>query len=571
MLTLPEEVIRYILLFVPYSTLKIVCLSVENKYLRCIMENFIYEKVHFGATCMKNIHNVTLDELKKLEAGEINATVHHLVLTPYQILGPSYYPNEFLDFAIAHKDFFQRIRRVEFYGPKETYEQFQLFLPFENIERMNLYKAQEFSIDMLPPNILKLCLSCDSIASTPNASFPASLIDLNIMGIEDTFNVLLPRWLKLLTCQETQFTGGFPEGLQKLSITTGKPLNVSQIRFPAELVDLKLACCQIDRMDLLAQKLPATLKVLNLRMNPVHHLGGIKFPPRLEVLDLLYCCISTMDGAEFPGLLKELYLGHNELYTLGLLELPDLRVLDISVLPRTPFDITSLAHVQLPSQLDTLVADGQPIADWSTVDLPISLRSMNIEVLGKIDTLRLPGNLRDLTILFENLMDAQYSSLTLPISLESLKLRYGVLSVFDWKLPILTTLVVEEFIGPISVPKSVESLTLISKHKLVKEQKELMNVELPPYIQKLTISCPLTLFPDTLVDLEILNFITPDKVEFPPRLERLRLCTSEMYGIRGDLLDLPDSLHFLCGRFLPLPRRPPNLRDDHEYLWQGAM
>lgn len=549
----PLEIISKIFLYVPFLILKDWLDDLLASTLKSAISTVLYEKITVGDEELVGFYRVSLKELRDLGRRKIKGGVGELYINFSGSTSKDFELAPFLTFCKENATFVSEIPKITFKGTANEYKKCAKILPIDNIVELRLSAGKSFAMTLVPPNVEIVQLDFEDLKALKLENWPNSLRSLQIDCTLRSFNIELPANLNSLTCGESEdLWSTFPSTLTKLDLSQNSLLPLDDLTFPESLAELKLSACNLE--DLGALKLPASLKLLDLAYNMISSITLITFPECLEVLDLLYCSITSLQGIQLPVLLQELYLANNSLTTLDNVQFPNLKILNISnYLEFNKKLIKSLEKVQFPPSLSTLYAEGQPIADWNSTKFPASLKVLKLLVPKEVKTIHFPCLLENLKVQFSSL-SVKYSALEFPPGLILLEIVNGYSSVFDWGLPLLQSLSVINFTGHIEIPQSVENLTLEGK------KKSFDMVGLPLSLSKLRVSYPPMSYPESLVELEILNF-QHSKVPFPRGLLDLSLEPGEFGDeINGRGLELPYKLQCLQGPFDPTPQLPHKLR-----------
>lgn len=454
----------------------------------------------------KTMHNVSIEELRLLAKDEIDCKVAYLKIS---LKGKQHgHDNRrFHKFCRKFVSFLREIPVIEYEGT--VYDFSHCNLPeYKNIKQVDFTELEGHYGHIVPPTteILKYDMS---ILGTPGLKrWPRDLKYLEF-NCGNASVMELPKELEELRCYETEdIWTEFPESLKVLKLAD---LDATEIfEYPAGLTELDVTGCGLDHLDFLAD-LP-NLKTLVVGYSGIGSLAQYEFPASLEVLDVLYCELSSIKDAKFPPNLRELNLAANQLTKVDLSKLKNLESLNLSNYLQHNKKLIDCAPVW-PENLKSLQTVGQVKLKWTP--LPETLRELRITLKGEPP--KFPEGLQKLHIEYDD-PKAKFSSLKLPPNLAELTIFGGTSSEFDWDLPCLEKLTVKDFKGRITIPENVARLQLLSEDKSVFE-----NLTLPPGLEELLVTYPVSHLPDSLALLKIYKFQEGADLVLPKNLVSLEL------------------------------------------------
>lgn len=562
---LPVETISLILLYLPKSFLKHVYDQLpKNNSLKDVVESTLYRRLYYGAELAVaqdvDLYHISNEELCDLARGKLKARVYSLKITLFDSERNLVSKDTFLNLCKEYPGFISEIQVIDFNAFSETFEEFVTIVTLNNVVNLSLVGASKLRSELIPPNLKSISLQTNYEVPKDLILWPASLKSMHISACPNAKSIPLPSGLEELSCAEIEeHWKQFPLSIRTLDLSNDVNIPWSSFEFPKLLTDLNISGCNMELSKFLLRQLPPYLKYLNMGYNHLRSLARVKLPESLKVLNAQYCGIASLEKVVFPSLLEQLNVAHNHLKSLKNVHFPNLKKLDISCKPKSnPKLIKFMSKVTLPSTIDTLLAEGQPVEDWSKTYFPESLRVLHIRTLKGSKSLKLPLSLEVLKIQFSESSGAKYSDLKLPATLCDLTLEYGKSSEFDWKLPFLKTMNVSDFSGFITIPDTVERLAICADQNITESLK------VPNGVEKLIVSYMLKEYPDSVTDLRIRRYQVKKHHVFPLRLERLYL---DNHGfpkhINGDLVKLPSNLQVLSGCFKPLPELPASLKYFH--------
>jgi len=555
----PPEIVENILQYIQLPILKNIYDNSPNDHLKFLIATRLYKKIHYGLyhsfgpfyySCED--YCISIEELYILADGNISASVQSLTIADDE----PYY-NEFLSFSKANPTFISTIAKVKYLGTGRKFMEYAAQFPVANFVELDLKNAEQMRVANLPSNVHKLSLTFSSPINSVLMGWPASLKTLKIDWQNSTASLKLPSGLEEFECRGWDNEGiiEFPQGLKRLKLK-GANISVDEWQLPTLLEELELSNCGIRDIETPAFLLPSTLKKLSLTNNPITSLANVLFPKDLQFLNVLYCELTTLEGVSFPLLLQELRVDHNSIPTFENVDLGSLKLLDNSgYSSQNPNYMKHLSKTTFPDTLETLILGDLPIKDWPQAVLHNTLKQLTLYCTDDPKTLTFPPALEILELQFPYKSDYKYSDLNLPLSLQKLELIFGNSSEFDWNLPNLKCMTLINFEGAITIPKTVMMLSIITNNKKVFDA-----LEIPFGAEKVTLSFQAKL-PNSVIDLEILNFDSGTQYVLPQKLASARLFSGQFEGpVKRGLLLLPETLQYIDGYVDPTLAEEVNLK-----------
>lgn len=263
----------------------------------------------------------------------------------------------------------------------------------------------------------------------------------------------------------------------------------------------------------------------------MENLTGVVFPPCLDILSLEDCGIESFKGAVFPELLQSLDISLNPFKDLDGVIFPNLKKLEFR-----NQDLVTLTGARFPWTLESLAGTLKGY-ESKKMDLLQNLRKLS----GRVDNenFTFPSQEEELNLVLGE--DVNYSKLLFPKTIKNLSLMGGKSSNFDWKLPLLEELRLEDFHGPVQVPHTVTMLMLKS------EYHDPDGLTLHEGIRHLVLSCQLTQYPLSLRELEFWDFTSKSLNLDLPNLRKLKI--QAIINLQVILPSFPPKLRFIDGPF----------------------
>lgn len=316
--------------------------------------------------------------------------------------------------------------------------------------------------------------------------------------------------------------------LTSLSLTEYK---IEGKKFPEILTYLSLYACDIEASDLLIFSWPDCLKELNLVGNPLKDLTGVMFPLTLKLLLLKDCEIGSLVFTIFPNLLESLGIRNNPIRDLDGVIFPNLKKRFLS-----SSSFSSLSGRHFPESLENLKGDFTGIK-WKEAGLLNNLRKLSGRVNN--ENFSFSPHLEQLNLVLGK--DVDYSKFLLPKTVKNLSLKGGNSSYFDWKLPFLKELHLEDFHGSVQVPHTVTRLMLKSEYH--NSEKSILHEG----IEHLGLSCQLTQYQLSLKKLEFWKFTSKSLYLDIPNLTELKI--QAISNLQVSIPVFPAKRRFIDGRF----------------------
>lgn len=532
---LPPDILLNVCLFLPIYVLKDFYDHLPIGKWKILVEKSLFQNVFYGPALQGEYrYNITLEELVQFAKGELTTRIRslHLFLQDHLFEAPCI--DAFLAFAKRYPDFLSLIPSIKYFGNVNPFQKYSRTVSIRNVVWCVFFNNDSVLLDLIPPKLVKLYVSCDTFDLS--FDFPVTLKKLSVRCISNMGRLNLPPNLEDLKCDSaeqiweefpitlkeltlvrnmTPFAYTFPENLTNLTIDVVLSINLTEIVFPLRL--RRLCFSNIFRK--------------------LTFVGEITFPVTLEVLEITDCVISCLSDFKFPMALQKLNLNDSLLTSLDNVDFPLLKYLNISA-EISRDRITSMRKAQLPWTLETLIATGQPIEDWSRTILPDNLKTMDIMV-AESNNLPYPPCLEVLKVVFKS-HRANFRDLSLPYSLVDLSLENGECLLFHWNLPNLKKLSASQFYGEIHIPRTVTDLYLRGPH-----QRPFYRLKLPFGLESVNLSFLAKRYPGTLGAISISKYTNNKEVQWPPRLRWLEINSND--SIDRALLKLPPSVRFLRG------------------------
>jgi len=539
---MPIETVSEIILHVPEADLKNISKQLpKNDPLRHLIDSDIYAKVYVGPYdySILGFHKLSIEEFQELSLSGNTDVIRSL---KYDAVFSEVDDDPFLFYCKQNPRSLKDVKEIEFNGSVEQFRKFAANFSTDNVKVLILSEGQQFVMDLAPPYLRKIHLYFYESQVAPLRGWPQSLKTLIIERCNSPLLVELPAGLEELlvwACGSEEPWNQYPPNLRILEYQ-GEAITFNSSPFPDLLCELALFDCSIENLDVLQAKWPMGLKKLDLARNPIKSIAGVKFPDSLDFLNLRSCSITSLDGVTFPRMLTELHLTYNEIASLDHVKFPALKILDITG-DSGKKTINSLASVQFPSTLETLQAKGHPITDWAETSVPENLRTWELDTSEDAKALKFPPGLEVLTLKFKNAGNGNFCDLKLPPSLVDLHLENGISTEFEWNLPVLRNMFVDNFTGPIVVPSCVQKLTLRSQ-----DRKSFESLKIPPMVDVLQVTYPPKVYPDSVTELLIWRFEPTGDLILPKFLKKLRIASRG--SIPSDVI-LPSTLRYISGPF----------------------
>lgn len=453
-----------------------------------------------------NATYISLEELKKLASGDIEAEVEHLELR--------YFDGDIKDLTKSYPDFLKTIPRITLASDEYENEIYRDDVNSDNLTEVNVeiiwdYRSYEVTtlggieFDELPSNleVLRVNLVGEDIQLR---NLPKTIKSIGIAWTNRYLTFPNSENYESDSDDEIDYMGNvlgweLPDTLSRLSLSS---CSKAGLKLPKQLTYLTLNGCGIEASDVVELDLPSNLKELNLDDNPIKDVTGIDFPPFLEILLLAKCGIESLKNVVFPGLLVSLDISLNQMQDLEGVSFPDLKVLKLhrkrkiksfesadlwnkdecarlSVeLIKQKYVDPDLLTAEFPQSLEELSAVVS-LHEWKGLVLLKNLKSMEISLA--FNGFEFPPDLEELTLHCGR--DLEYSKLQLPQTIQKLSISGGTSSIFNWNLPLLRELSLKNFHGEVEVPKSVEFVDLRPKNKPQQVKEEVDNSRLGTHIK----------------------------------------------------------------------------------------
>lgn len=534
----PNELKYKILTFLPHVTFKdLYDITPTSSEWKPILARILYRHIVIASHSeyTSEGYRVTLLELEKLASREIKVHVHRLeIVLDYYYVDTIF--DRFLEAMMGkYSRFFASIPQITFDGDLTGLKKTLPGIRSNNVTELKLdLTLQNFSTSWYPlPPKLEVLTCCGDESRVDLIQIPKSLRTISVVdNIYDVYEVdisiLFPSEFDMDGSFNHELPKKFPNTLTSLSLTS---YNMRGKTFPEKLAFLSLYRCYFELSEIINSRWPRNLKELRLEENYIEDLSGIFFPPSLKILLLKDCRIKSFKSAKFPDLLQSLNIEKNPFLDLDGVTFPNLKTLKIH-----NSKLISLSGVHFPETLENLTVSFKEI-EWNEAELLNSDRKLSGSLENEKFTF--PPQLEELKLSLNE--EAKYAKLQLPKSLRKLFLKGGKSSNFDWELPSLVELHLEDFDGPVEVPHTVTRLELLPKEDEVKELK------LHEGIRYLQVGSHLTHYPRSLAELDILRF--KDEVL---NLELPNLTKLELFKYPGPKVCMPNfppKLKFLEGSF----------------------
>lgn len=533
---LPCEIVYKIFSYVPLKELKYLFRRLPlDDLLRLVIGTILYERVVVrSSSCysMDYYHQILPDELYELSKEKSPPKVQFLKIDgkcPPAITS----------------GYLESIDKVSLLV--DTIDDYRANARLDNVVELELLSASLFTMKDCPPRLESITLRYNENDLSPVLTgWPKSLKRLDISFCQDVSKISLPHNLEELSCHYcSKVWTEYPPTLKSLDMSLNFGLKFDQFILPDLLYKLRLRNCHIDNIDWLTKKWPMELRCLDIGNNPQIFMNEVTFPESLVTLNILLCKIKSLNSVKFPSLLIELCVADNELETLENVNFPNLSVLDISRWDHyEDVQINKICQAKFPTSLRRLFADGHKIEDWSEVTFPNELVELTIDSTEDLEKLVFPPNLESLQLNLFTDSKPCYSNLHLPPTLQLLLLHGGLSIDFDWNLPNLSFMSVVDVVGPIQIPSSVKELELETMDSTTFE-----SLIIPQGVEELTITYPLSAYPDTVIDLQI-QYCDPSKpLILPLQLRSLCLFAGTLGPISREQIVLPPSIQQISGDF----------------------
>lgn len=315
-----------------------------------------------------------------------------------------------------------------------------------------------------PKHLKALTVVGGHLPTLSNIRFPDSLESFQLLaGLQTLENAVFPPFLRdlHLGLNDLVLLSGaeFPNLLKLLSLEYNAIELIDGVALPSGLANLSLGFNRVRNLKDLA--FPSLLRQLDLTKNRIETLSGAELPDELKVLALSWNNLKSIDGCKLPIGLEELALDNNKIVEFPSVDLPSLKTLHLD------FDddewetsgkgsLRRLSKIKLPVSLEYLLVRNQPVEDWSHVVLPQNLKVSDFRLAESPKLLKLPLSLQSIFLEFPEDSDSKYEDIQLPSGLIELGLKNGISSEFEWNLPSLVKFYAENFLGPITLPESIE-------------------------------------------------------------------------------------------------------------------
>lgn len=527
---LPNELKYKIIEYLPHDTLKdLYDILPTSSGWKSLLASRLYSHISISnENPMENAdaYRISFKELEQLACGEIDAQVQRLDFETY--LGTAVF-NKYLNMLTRlYSDFIANIPQITFKGYHSYLDKLLPETLRNNMTELTLNIAlSTFSTehDPLPPK-LEVLRFWGRESTAKLKLIPKSLRSISVDDVD--IDILFPSEFDDHGSFVRDMSKTFPEPLTSLSLTDY--YEIRHKTFTDKLTFLCIRDCYFGLSEIVNTTWPRSLKELRLEQLYIENLTGVVFPPSLDILSLEDCGIESFKGAVFPELLQSLDISLNPFKDLDGVIFPNLKKLDFR-----NQDLVTLSGARFPWTLESLAGTFKGY-ESNEMDLLQNLRKLS----GRVDNenFTFPSQVEELDLVLGE--DVNYSKLLFPKTIKNLSLKGGKSSNFDWKLPLLEELRLEDFHGPVQVPDTVTMLMLKS------EYHDPDGLTLHEGIRHLVLSCQLTQYPLSLRELEFWDFTSKSLNLDLPNLRKLKIRAISNQVI---LPSFPPKLRFIDGSF----------------------